>query len=556
VAAPGDGISSSEEEVAKRLQALSPQSIPAVMELLKDPDGNVRELAGYVLRDMPGLRPEHLGPLERAVEAGDDWLPPAIASIGTPDAIRFLVGELKKKPETHTQLTYAFERLGSAALPELLELFRCGTSCDESLLRVVAFIFSETRDGAAEAVDPLLSLAAEENGTLIARRAALRGLAALGATARPAVKALMEMTHRKPIELQTEARRTVLAIGGPGTREALESSLDDTEDQRLVLRDLAALGVGGREAGPRVEKLLSSSEPDVRVAAARTLGFIGYRTSTRSLVAALDDADDWRVVYTAADALGRLRAVEAREALQATASDHWYPPVRDAARTALRALDAKYRYVSSPNRTNFALDFFDYEHAGRAYSPCADQAHYPSVPQRPETLDPTGQPSLAEQLAYDREIRGLSEKGWQTTHRRTIPEVGLRVDGGWLVGGDHGEWGGELLLKPDGGPSTKILDKNIAGLHVIADGRIVAVTGLAHLGMDEGSLYTIACAPTKACSATRWKALPGAPRSSWLIATGELLVNTTGGSVLVAPDGALRLADCHAAIRPRERPGR
>jgi hypothetical protein len=112
------------------------------------------------------------------------------------------------------------------------------------------------------------------------------------------------------------------------------------------------------------------------------------------------------------------------------------------------------------------------------------------------------------------------------------------------------------MLKPDSGAATKILDKNISGLHLFADGRIVAVTGLAHMGMDEGTLYTIACVPAKGCSASRWKTLPGAPRSSWLLETGELLVNTTGGSVLVAPDGALRLADCHSAIRPRERPGR
>jgi HEAT repeat protein len=304
VADRSEGITDSEQDVAKWLQSLSPESIPAVMDLLKDPDDHVREMAGYVLRDMPGLRPEHLGPLERAVEVGDGWLPPAIASIGTPDAIRFLVGELKKKPETHTQLTYAFERLGPAAIPELLELFRCGSSCDESLLRVVEFILSETRDGAAEAVDPLLSIATEEGGTLIARRGALRALAALGVTARPAVKTLLEMTRRKPVDLQSEARRALLAIGGSGTREALEASLDGAEDQRLVLRDLAALGDGGREAGSRVEKLLSSSEPDVRVAAARALGFIRYREATPSLVAALDDPDDWRVAYVAAEALG------------------------------------------------------------------------------------------------------------------------------------------------------------------------------------------------------------------------------------------------------------
>ena len=105
VADPSTGITFSERGVAERLQALSPQSIAPVVSLLQDPDRNVRELAGYVLRDMPGLGPGHLVPLERAVEAGDGWLPPAIASIGTPEAVRFLVDQLKKKPETDTQLT-------------------------------------------------------------------------------------------------------------------------------------------------------------------------------------------------------------------------------------------------------------------------------------------------------------------------------------------------------------------------------------------------------------------------------------------------------------------
>jgi hypothetical protein len=311
-----------------------------------------------------------------------------------------------------------------------------------------------------------------------------------------------------------------------------------------VLRDIAALGGGGREAGAPVIDLLSSSDPAVRVTAARTLGLIGYRPSASSLVAALDDTDDWRLVYVAAEALGRLHATDAREALKAVATGHWYPAVRDAARAALAALDAGPTAGSTTPGRFSAFEFFDYEYAGRHYPPCADQAHYPALPPPPEVLDPAGQPELARQLAYDRDVESWGTDGKHTTKQRTIPEVGVHVEAGWLVGSDQGEWGGELVLKPDTGPTKKVLDVNIASVHVLGDAGIVAVTGLAHLVTDVGCLYKITCSSAAACHATRWKQLPGAPRSSWVTESGELLVNTTQGSVLVAPDGSMRMAAC------------
>ena len=545
VADPSAGITDEEGAVAKALQSLGPEAILPVMELLQDRDGNVREMAGYVLRDMPGLGPEHLPPLQRAVEAGDGWLPPAIASIGTPEAIRFLMAQLAKKPESHTQFTFALERLGPAAFPGLLELFRCGKSCDESLLRVAGSILAESREKAAEAITPLVAVATDPGSSLLARRGALRALGELGPTARPAVTTLLEMTHGEPVELQADARQAVLGIGGAGTREALEASLDGAETPQFVLRDIAALGEGGREAGPRVERLLSAREADVRVVAARTLGLIGYRPAVPSLIAALDDPDDWRLVYLAAEALGRLRAAEARGELEATASSHWYPPVREAARNAGLALDSKYRYVSTSDRSNFSFDFFDFEHAGRDYEPCADLAHFPAAPRRSDVLDPVAQPALAQRLAYDREIVGWDEKGRHTSHRRTPAEVGLRIRGGWLVGADQGEWGGELVFKADDGSTKMVLPTNMQGLHVLGSDRIVAVTGLAHLTSNDGMLYQIDCPPSKPCTAAPWKQLPGAPRSSWVLESGELLVNTFGGSVVVASDGTLAMAECH-----------
>ena len=42
-----------------------------------------------------------------------------------------------------------------------------------------------------------------------------------------------------------------------------------------------------------------------------------------------------------------------------------------------------------------------------------------------------------------------------------------------------------------------------------------------------------------------WLMLPDAPDSSWLVKTGELLINTIGGgSILLAKNGMMRMAEC------------
>jgi hypothetical protein len=81
VADPGSGITDQEGAVAN---PTGPEPrVDSARHGFPGPDRNVRELAGYVLRGMPA-RAGAFAPLQRAVEAGDGWLPPAIASIGTP----------------------------------------------------------------------------------------------------------------------------------------------------------------------------------------------------------------------------------------------------------------------------------------------------------------------------------------------------------------------------------------------------------------------------------------------------------------------------------------
>ncbi len=198
LANPDPGISQAQDAVARRLQVLSPDSIGPVVALLRDADPGVREVAGYVLRDMPGLDERHLPELARAVEAGDGWLPPAIASIGSPEAVRFLVDQLKRDPEDDTQLTSALAGLGARVVPDLVGLFECRKRCDQELLRVTGEILADMEGAAVEAAEPLARVAADQGSSLTARRAALRALARLGPVARPAAPALLTLCEGRP----------------------------------------------------------------------------------------------------------------------------------------------------------------------------------------------------------------------------------------------------------------------------------------------------------------------------------------------------------------------
>jgi HEAT repeat protein len=544
VADPSSGITPAEQAVAEALRSLGPDAIDPVMDLLRDPDPDVRELAGFVLRGMGGLAPGHLSELERAVEEGNGWLPPAIASIGTPRAVAFLVEQLVKEPESETQVTFALQKLGAKALPDLLDLFRCQTDCDERLLTTVGRLLGEEGETAAPAVDPLVKLASGKAISPIARRCAVRALGFLERTAAPAVEALVEIAQEGPPDLREEARRAVVAIGGPGTRRLLEDALAKAEVKTFALADIASLHARGREMGPAVERYLRSAEPDERVAAAEALGMIGYRPAVPALVDALEDRDDWRLVYVAAKALGLLHATDAVSILGAIADDHWYPPVREAARETIRSL--RQQPNPGPQADSASIgELYGYESASRAVKPCADRTQYPARPQPPTVLDPNLEPDLAEQLSHEREAVGSDEHGRHVARRRTVPQVGLRIGAGWLIGTNAGEWGGELVLRSDDGQTKMVLGRNLTALHSLEDGRLVAVTGLAHMGLSEGAAYLVECASTRDCTATRWKQLPGAPQSSWITnESGELLVNTTGGSLLISLDGRIRMAEC------------
>jgi HEAT repeat protein len=552
-AAPGDGITRQEMALAETIQRYGKAAAPGLLALLADPNANVRALAAYTLRDLRGLTEAETAPLLRALAAGEDWVALALASIGSQAAIAGLLDALAARPDTHTQVTYAFEKLGAKSVPALLGALDCPTRCDQRLLSAIVFIFEELGRKGRDAVMPLAEVAADTRRPIALRRAAVSALGGVGEAAVAAAPSLLRLAASDPGQLEEPVLRALQAMKAPGAAEVLAARLAK-DPSVLVLRDIAALGPAGRTAGPAMIPLLSHPDWEVRMAAARALGYVADGAATEALVAALDNQEDWQLVLAAAESLGRLKAKAAVAPLRAVALHHWYPPVRAAARKARSVIAGAATYLSRWHPSNFAFEFFELQDAGSNVPPCRIKRP-PGV--RAFLPDDDLNRALATVGTYEATIAsyGPGEGGALVRiegSTKQAPETALEVPGGWLLGASRGEWGGELVFTDRSGRQQLLVDDNIDGLARLGH-RIVAVGGLAHLSSNRGLAYQVSQDAGGRWSARPWRLLPGAPSGSRLDRDGRWLINTNGGSVLLAPNGALTMATCPAPPSSRRR---
>ena len=533
-AQPGNGISAKEREIAKNVQGLGSSAIPYLLPLLKHENKNVRKLASYTLRDINGLNEEHLDVLIESGRSGNQWILPAIARIGTPKAIEFLIDELKKEKKKYTQVTYSFELLGGNGIPYLMKLYKDSPKADEQLLQTVNFIFGKLGDNAEAAVDSLTEIACDKNIDSKIRIYAIRGLGQIGPKAQRSIPALQKLAQEEPDIFSSAVNKSMIEIG---SREAVPILLEklDQNPNIVVFRDIAQLREKGQPAGSTLVTYLGNKDWDIRVGAARAIGYIGYTKAIPYLIDLLLNDDDWRLVYVSAESLGRLRAQEAVPSLVRISQSHWYPPVREAATKAIDAINGKAQYGSG--QANFPSEFFEYEHVGRNIKIVSMESMQEyGLKQR---LGQEGYLNAHElqELAYTVD----SGHGKKVFPKRTrVPQLGIKVEDGSLVPSRRGEGGAELVFINSEKSQDVLIKKNIRGIYKMPSG-IVAVTGLAHLSSNRGLVYKITRTDSNKWSATPWKVLPGAPISSALLDSGALLVNCKGGSIEISSDGEIKM---------------
>lgn len=496
VAGDGIGIGPEEAKIAEAIQGYGHKAIPLILPYLTDSEYGVRQLAGYILRDISGLNESHLTPLITAAREGNDWLPPAIAQIGTSRAIAFLAEELRRVKNADSQIGVAFGRLGTKGVPTLCHLVRTHSPKDSELASAIITIFARLNDTAKQsAAIPLRNLAIDTALPIANRQTAIYALSELGEPGRRFVPVLQDLARRNPQRLGETVQNALTSLEASEAVPGLLVSLKRRED-RVVYRDIASLEERGRAAGPEIVRRFTHTNWDIRVMAARTVGFIQYTEAIPALILLLSNTEDWRLVRVAAESLGRLQAGQALGALQRVAAQHWYLPVREAAQKAIAHIQWRAAYPKTPPNSNFAFTFFGFEYLPKH-----------AVPKAPKNA---------------------------ATRSYTIP-------GGKFAGRNDGEWGGDLTFLRSDGTRNVLLRQNVIAVTPFR-GKIAVITGLAHLYYNFGDLYLLTRTNTNGWLIKRWRTLPGAP--SWAAirqdACGEVLrIACLGGTVDFMADGLL-----------------
>lgn len=320
-----------------------------------------------------------------------------------------------------------------------------------------------------------------------------------------------------------------------------------------IIRDIARHGDEGKIAGPIIKQLLSDEHWDLRVTAARALGYIGYHDAIPELIDLLDEQHDWRLVYVSILSLGQLLSHEALDKLDQLSLNHWYSPVRDAATISIIMIKRNDKLESKyPPMFRFYSEFADYTLVGNDLPVC-DAGHYANIKDSsdtklyrsffPEEVAKLNYSSPYEDFDHDEKTGEYTPNG-NIIYEDKYPDVALKIDDGWFTGIDRGEWGGELAYIDSEGNAYPILRRdNIYDLHATNVG-LVALSGMNHMLSHYGFIMKLAKDDGGAWIAQKYMSLPGAPRSSWKTENGELLINTYGGSVILTHDGELEMASC------------
>lgn len=116
-----------------------------------------------------------------------------------------------------------------------------------------------------------------------------------------------------------------------------------------------------------------------------------------------------------------------------------------------------------------------------------------------------------------------------------------RVDDGWLVGFNHGEFGAALYWFNHNGKSHyKISNHWIVDFFMLSDG-IYAIEGLSHGNLSRGSVIRIAQSKkTKKWEVILVVQLPSTPCAVSIRKDGSVLLTLSNGLVSIGTDGKLR----------------
>jgi len=196
----------------------------------------------------------------------------------------------RQNEDLHLETFEIIRRLGSAAIPLLVELLRHEQT---SFRRFAADALIDLAPD-TEWIQPALRRALRDEDAMVAGDAA-RALGALRSRASPSIGALVKTLSYEDSYVRVYAAEALASIGpkaGVATRDLARALVDPIPGVRWAAAEaLASIGPGAQSAIPQLIEALKDEFLYVRICAVRALGSIGSKaqTSREALKAAAND---------------------------------------------------------------------------------------------------------------------------------------------------------------------------------------------------------------------------------------------------------------------------
>jgi hypothetical protein len=114
----------------------------------------------------------------------------------------------------------------------------------------------------------------------------------------------------------------------------------------------------------------------------------------------------------------------------------------------------------------------------------------------------------------------------------------LKLQNGWLLGFDGGEFGGGLWFAGDDGATQMLSSENVHGFVETSQG-ILVLAGLAHLTLDSGKVFIVPYSVNSPRDLKILVELDGAPQAFIKVSDDVMLVVTTQGISRISSSGAV-----------------
>ncbi|MDJ0800442.1 MAG: HEAT repeat domain-containing protein [Calothrix sp. MO_167.B12] len=277
-------------------------AIEQLLELLKDPESDVRFRAAFALREIkseaaiPGLI-QLLEHEDLSVRSSAAY---ALGEIKSEAAIPGLIKLLEHEDlSVRSSAAYALGEIKSeAAIPGLIQLLE---DEDSDVRFRAAYALGEIKSEAA--IPGLIQLLEDEDSSVRSRAASALG----EIKSEAAIPELIRLLEDEDSDVRFRAAYALGQIKSEAAIPGLIKLLED-EDSDVRFRAAYALGQIKSEAAiPELIKLLEDEDSDVRFRAAYALGQIKSEAAIPELIKLLEHQDD-HVRYSAVSALGQIKS--------------------------------------------------------------------------------------------------------------------------------------------------------------------------------------------------------------------------------------------------------